>query len=120
LTFEEVNNPGQWNNFCFRPRYNTKGNKEYLGHWTPCGAKVVPPNEDGQPVVNGWEFFYNGWTPTAFDRATYVRGNATQQNLFTDNRKGHLDAERLKAHGLTKQRMNEKDAFFFLQYCSCW
>jgi hypothetical protein len=40
-----------------------------------------------------------------------------RQNLFTDDRKGHLDAERLKAHGLTKQRMNEKDAFFFLQYC---
>jgi hypothetical protein len=77
--------------------------------------KVVPPNEDGRRVVNGWEFFYNGWTPTNFDRATYVRGNATRQNLFTDDRKGCLDAERLKAHGLTKQRMVEKDAFFFLQ-----
>jgi hypothetical protein len=41
LTFEEVDNPGQWNSFCFWPRYNTKGNKEYLGHWTPCGAKMV-------------------------------------------------------------------------------
>ena len=115
LTFEEVDNPGQWNSFCYRPRYATRGNKEYLGHWTPCGAKVVPPNEDGRRVVNGWEFFYNGWKPSAFDRATYVRGDATQKNLFPDDRNGCLDAERLKAHGLTKERMNEKDAFFFLQ-----
>ena len=30
LTFEEVDNPGQWNSVCYRPRYATRGNKEYL------------------------------------------------------------------------------------------
>ena len=42
VTFEEVENPGHWSDFTFRPK--CKDNK-YLGHFTPSGAKVVPEND---------------------------------------------------------------------------
>ena len=85
-----------------------------MGHFTPAGAKVVVANEFGHREVNGWKFYYNGWKPDDFDRRTFVRGNATRENIKSDDRKGRLDAARLKAHGLTSERMSE-DPFFFLQ-----
>ena len=59
--FEDVDNPGSWSPFTFRPRYC---DKKYLGHFSPSGAQVVPKNADGRRVITNddgeeWEFFYN-------------------------------------------------------------
>ena len=59
-------------------------------------------------------FFYSGWEPDEFDRATFVRGPATKDKIKPAKRKGCLDANRLRAHGLTGERM-KNDPFFFLQ-----
>ncbi len=115
--FEDVDNPGGWSPFTFRARYS---NNKYVGHFTPSGAQVVPENAEGKRVVTNedgeeWEFFYDGWTPSDFDNATYVRGGAKKGNLNPKSRKGRLDAKVLKKHGLNEARMEGKDAFFFFQ-----
>lgn len=74
VTFEEVDNPGHWSDFTFRPK--CKDNK-YLGHFTPSGAKVVPENDEGKRIQGAYEFFYDGYTPDETDKANYVRGDAT-------------------------------------------
>jgi hypothetical protein len=67
----------------------------YVGHTTPAGAKVVPPNDDGIREINGWKFYYLGWQLDDFDATTFVRGTATRDNLKPADRKGCLDADRL-------------------------
>jgi len=44
---------------------------------------------------------------------TFVRGQAAQDKLKPAERKGCLDADRLRAHGLTGKQM-KNDPFFFL------
>ena len=56
--FSDVDNPGRWPEFTFHPVF--KGTK-YLHHALPTGAIPVPKNKDGRRVINGWEFFYNGY-----------------------------------------------------------
>jgi hypothetical protein len=52
---EEIDNPAGWSLFTFTPSYHPK-TKKYDGHTTPSGAHVVPPDEAGKRVMNGWEF----------------------------------------------------------------
>jgi len=103
------------NNFLskFKAKYAPKG-KEYMGHFTPAGAKVVIANEFGHREVNGWKFYYNGWIPDDFNCKTFIRGNSTREYIKSNDRKGRLDAALLKAHGLTSERM-ACDSFIFLQ-----
>jgi len=60
------------------------------------------------------EVFLSGWEPDEFDRTTFVRGQATKDKLKPAERKGCLDANRLRAHGHTSKRM-KNDPFFYLQ-----
>jgi hypothetical protein len=100
---------------CIRKgRNGEKKQMRYVGHTTPAGAKVVPANDDGIREINGWKFYYLGWQPNNFDATTFVRGTATRDNLKPANRKGCLDADHLRAHGLTAKRM-KSTPFFFLQ-----
>jgi hypothetical protein len=115
LLFSEVDNPGGWSEFVFQPKYATeRGRKKYVGHVTPAGAKVLPANDDGIREHNGWRFYYQGWKPDHFDAANFARGTATKDCLKPADRKGSLDADRLRRHGLTPERMRS-DPLFFLQ-----
>lgn len=115
-TDDELDNPGDWNLFSFAPRFNNNTkNKKYVGHFSPCGAQVVPANSDGVRQVGNWKFHYKGWTPDEFDKGTYVRGDATHGNLKPASRKGRLDANVLRKHGMSSTRMQDDDALFFYQ-----
>ena len=118
--FSDVDNPDRWSQFVFQPKYgqmNNRGPKVYVGHRTPAGAKVVPLNDDGVREVNGWKFYYQGWEPDDFDKSTYVRGTAAKECLKPADRKGSLDANRLRAHGLSAKRMKSGDPLFFSSCC---
>ena len=102
----DVDKPGNWSLYLFCSKYKT--GSVYSGHFTPAGAMVIPANEHGEWELNGWRFHYQGWTPDAFDKSTYVRGEATQQDLKPDSRKGSLDANILRKHGCDADRVTER------------
>jgi len=66
-SFDNIDNPGDWDEFVFRPKFQTKKGKDYgryMYHALPIGATVVAKNELGKRVVGDWEFHYNGYTNT--------------------------------------------------------
>ena len=116
--FSEVDNPGGWSEFIFRPVYQRvagSNNKKYLRHELPTGCSPVPINEDGKRMENGWEFFYSGW------RSKFMpRRGGTASELFPQERRSSLDYSYLKRLGLTKDCLfltdsSEPDALFFFQ-----
>ena len=102
-TFEMVDNPGKWNDFMFREKYK---NGKYDGHYTPCGAKVLPADEHGKRSLNGWDFYYDGWSGDDFTNETYVRGSATAQDIKPSDRCGLLDVVLLKKYGMNKETVS--------------
>ena len=116
--FGDVDNPGGWSEFIFRPAWNAS--KKYARHCLPTGATPVPANAEGKRISNGWEFHYTGWkklddvSTTETLREKEFRQGATSDDLFKD-RDGCLDGNVLKKLGLTKERMVEADALFFYQ-----
>jgi len=108
---EGVDNPGSWSLYSFAAKY--KKGSEYLGHFTPAGAKVVPADADGQRVVQGWRFHYSGWIPDDFDKTTFVRDDATQQDLKPISRRGSLDVTVLRKHGCDADRVRDDPLFFY-------
>ena len=120
--FEDVDNPGKWPQYCFRPKF-VKGpgagsKPEYSHHQLPTGAVPLPKNEDGKRICDGWELHYNGWkNPPSMNQH---RRGATTSNMFPDEMKGCLDADILTKLGLNETRMGktadqETDALFFHQ-----
>lgn len=107
--FEDIDNPGKWPSFTFRAKYDKK--KAYKYHALPTGATPVPKNTDGNRIMDGWHFHYNGCTSSELTS----RSGATSTNLFPDERKGRLDYDLLKKMGLTKTRLLQNDALFFKQ-----
>ena len=113
-TFDKVDNPGGWSAYTYQPVFN-KEKKKYLFHAMPSGATVVPKDtQTGKRELNGYEFFYNGWTHP-FPDDTNNRMGATKQNLFPEDRDVQLDKDYLRKMGLTKKRMEDCDALFFYQ-----
>ena len=120
--FENVDNPGGWSDFVFRPAYSKAKNSnklKYLRHELPTGCTPVPiDGTSGKRECNGWEFFYKGWKSTKTLNKN-ARHGATPSNLFPHERKSSLDAELLKSLGLTIERMRNRaflpDALFFYQ-----
>jgi hypothetical protein len=112
--FDEVDNPGNWNPFCYLPVFV---NNKYAYHQLPTECRPVPAdNNTGKRIEGGYEFFYNG----EFNQANYsnifpnpFRSGATIKNNFPECRTSSLDANKLRAHGLTKERMD--DPLFFYQ-----
>ena len=116
--FEDVDNPGNWPQYCFRPKFKkgtAKGAKpKYTHHQLPTGAVPVPKNKEGNRHINGWEFHYKGWK----NPGTQHRRGATTANMFPKETLGCLDADVLAKLGLNKVRMGitgETDALFFYQ-----
>ena len=117
--FIDIDNPGEWPQYCYRPVFNSQAKtSKYKHHCLPSGAMPVPENKDGKRNVNGWEFHYNGWKNEGFKH----RHGATRANMFPEELKGCLDAGILAKLGLTKKRMGlggvmdaEVDALFFYQ-----
>jgi hypothetical protein len=117
-SFDNIDNPGDWDEFVFRPKFQTKKGKDYgryMYHALPTGATVVPKNELGKRVVGDWEFHYNGYTNTG----SQFRNGATKDHVFPECRQGSLNAAVLSRLGLTVERMRGSDglpdALFFYQ-----
>jgi hypothetical protein len=106
---------GQWTPFTFRPDFDKRpmtNPTQYKKHSVPTGATTpVPADAEGKRSHSGWEFHYKGWTGDG----NVHRSGASHDNMFPDSRKGSLDADVLRKLGLTKKRMDEKDALFFFQ-----
>ena len=116
--FVEIDNPGQWGPYTFRPKFHQKAKGkdvkkgQYSHHALPTGARPVPANGEGKRQKAGWDFHYTGWKATA---ASPFRSGATYEEPFPVARKGNLDYVLLKHMGLTKTRLVKHDAFFFWQ-----
>ena len=111
-SFAELDNPGNWCEFAFRPEFNpsNKGGT-YKGHFLPTGVRPVPLNENNERVISDWQFHYDGWK----SNNEFMRSGVSSDNLFPESRKGCLDGELLQQLGLTKEKMQLCDALFFYQ-----
>jgi hypothetical protein len=109
--FIDVDNPGGWDEFTFRPEFATKGEKKYVRHTLPTGASPVA-EVDGKRMVGPWEFFYGGWKDLGNNN---FRDGANKAEPFPESRRGKLDEDLLRRMGLTAQRMISCDALFFYQ-----
>jgi hypothetical protein len=109
--FSMLDNPGDRTPFTFRPDFDKTNPKQYKKHSLPTGATPVPADAEGKRSHSEWEFHYKGWTGDG----NAHRSGASHDNMFPDSRKGSLDADVLRKLGMTKKRMDEKDALFFYQ-----
>ncbi len=85
--FLEVDNPGGWDEYTYRPEFSTKGEKKYVRHVLPTGASPVA-EVDGKRMVGPWEFFYGGWKDSGYNS---FRDGASKSEPFPDSRQGKLD-----------------------------
>ena len=118
--FENVDNPGNWNSFIFRPIYKKVGVGDnakytYLRHELPTGCSPCPMDRNGIRKYKSWTFHYQGWKSSKFD---VMRDGATPDNLFPSVRSSSLDVEVLKKLGMNSDRICDEDAlpdalFFF-------
>jgi hypothetical protein len=102
--FKDVDNPGNWDKFCYRPIFDITGQKKYKYHSLPTGATPVPIDASGKRMCAGWEFEYQGYIHRDTDLPQF-RSGASRDNLFPDERKGCLDKDVLTNLGLNKERM---------------
>jgi hypothetical protein len=114
--FKDVDNPGRWPEFTYRSKFEKAGEKkgQYAHHSLPTGARPVPANQEGKRMVDGWEFYYDKWVSDAAANEK-SRSGATNTAEVPECRKGRLDYDLLKKMKLTKKRIVEGDALFFLQ-----
>ena len=134
-TFDTVDNPGQWSQFTYRPKFGgDRGCGDYLYHCLPTGITPVPANANGKRIVEQlitkgkgnrakkekigeFEFHYRGWKRS--DNEGPFRSGATRDNLFPDERKGKLCRSALIKLGCTPARMKQADgapdSLFFYQ-----
>eukprot|EP00536_Pseudo-nitzschia_multiseries_P014797 jgi/Psemu1/40171/gm1.40171_g len=103
-----VGNPGLWDQYCIRPKFNPKKEGKYFHHQLPSGR-----------MFNDWDFYYTGWIPEdgkpAYSRRHVLPSMVESELLFPSERKGLLNMRKLKLHGLTKERLILGDALFFYQ-----
>ena len=114
--FVRVDNPGNWSPYTFRAKFTKRGSDgRYLHHEMPAGARVVPINPStGKRTVGDWEFFYKGWSHHSTDDSFWRKGTS-RDNIFPPAQRAQLDGPLLTKMGLTKHRMQRKDALFFYQ-----
>ncbi len=96
--------------FTFTPVYS---NNKYKIHSSQIGARVVPADQTGKQCINGWEFHDKNWKAEKFNGETYVRTGALLGNLKSGSRKGCLDVEVLRQHGLTADQVRNHPMFFY-------
>ena len=93
--FPDVDNPGAWDSFIFRPKFKKEnGEMKYHGHYLPSRCVPVPKNEDGHRKIGGWEFHYKGWSGRDMDEETSRR--FTDSTMFLNAQLGCLDVDVLK------------------------
>ncbi len=99
--FEDVDNPGGWSTYTFRPMFEPRGGK-YICHAMLAGAVPVPINAiTGKREAGGYEFFHKGWKEENPTREN-CRFGASRENLFPADRDVTLDVTFLKKMGLSK------------------
>ena len=59
--WKDIDNPGNWSQFLFRPKFNLKAPCLYKHTALSTGARPLPANAAGDRVMDGWEFNYLGW-----------------------------------------------------------
>ncbi len=112
--FEDVDNPGSWSSYTFRPIFEPRGGK-YICHAMLVGTVPVPINAVmGKREEGEYEFFYQGWKQENPTREN-CRFGATREELFPTDRDVKLDVTFLKKMGLSKQRIELCNALFFYQ-----
>jgi hypothetical protein len=112
--FQDVDNPGGWSLYTFRPMFEPRGGK-YICHAMPAGAVPVPNNAvTGKREEGGYEFFYQGWKKENPIREN-CRFGTTREDLFPTDRDVKLDVTFFKKIGLSKQRMEQCNALFLYQ-----
>lgn len=121
--YAEVDNPGGWEQFTYRPVFKTiKKKKEYAYHALPTGVTPVPPDEIGDRKAGGWTFNYTGdWKSTATDvprRYNELPNDAgtsaaQKEEMFPKDRRGYLDAIKFKALGMSKEIMHDEKYIWF-------
>jgi len=80
---DDVDNPGGWSSFTYRPMFQAKAGK-YIGHAMPAGATAVPMSEEtGKSQSKGFEFFYNGWKQENPTREN-CRFGASRDEIFDE------------------------------------
>jgi hypothetical protein len=128
--FEEIDNPGGWSNFSFGAKFS-KSN-EYKHHAMPAGAMPVPKDASGKQTCGDWTFFYQGWKvwdslPEQIKNnlpedvtlvSKYSRSGCRSGDMFPKTRQGSLDGEMLCKLGMSRARMIERDALFFINFSS--
>jgi hypothetical protein len=82
--------------------------KQYKKHSLPTEETCVPADAEGKRSHSGWEFHCKGW----IGDGNAHRSGASRDDMFPDSRKGSLDVDVLRKLGMTKSRMDEKDALF--------
>jgi hypothetical protein len=102
-----MDNPGEWPEFTYHPKYKVAKNGTYTHHCIPTGSHPVPANLQGKRVIKGnngdWELHYKEWTPDSGDHRNWSSASAT--NLFPASRKVMLNYALLRKMGLTKNRI---------------
>lgn len=107
----DIDNPAGWSDYTFTPSFDNRNN--YKFHSTPAGARVVPADATGKRCIEGWEFHYQDWQGDSTVGETYARVGAGFGTIKPASRKGCLDVNVLKKHGMTIERL--RDPAFFLQ-----
>jgi len=85
-SFSSVDNPGGWDEYCFRPKFTSTrggGRKKYMYFCLPTGAVPVKADSSGKQIDGGWEFFYNGWESN-FSFSNSQDGQANDPHVFRD------------------------------------
>lgn len=113
-SFLGIDNPANWSPFIFKAKFNKQ--KEFTGYELPAGTKYCPMDGDGIRQSNGWKFHYGSWEHNHVQHGTQpFRSGATTANMFPSSRSGCLDTKKLQQLGMTRNRMQQEDALFFLQ-----
>lgn len=79
VAFGIIDNPGNWSEYVYCPKFQGVGGKgDYVHHSLPTGATPVPASGDGKRAVGGFEFFYQGWQK----EVPNLRTGATRDNMW--------------------------------------
>jgi hypothetical protein len=85
--FKELDNPGRWSQFTFRPEFDSKKkDAKYTQHSLPTGAIPVPL-KNGKREVNGWQFHYENWEHDSVNDISF-RSGTKSSDMFPESRKG--------------------------------
>eukprot|EP00536_Pseudo-nitzschia_multiseries_P006363 jgi/Psemu1/15072/gm1.15072_g len=110
-----VGNPGLWDQYCFRPKFDWNKEGKYLHHQLPLGCTPVPGEGTKRKCDNWDSITLDGFKKPCYFRRYVLPSMVDFELFFPSKRKGLLNMRKLKLHGLTKERLILGDALFFYQ-----